>query len=269
MKTLTFTNRALVCLLFLVQSLSVAAQWQLNANKDIVTTSATSGRAIVNTLQSRTMVNGKQRIELDGAAGAPISGHASFTFFDDNAMVFRTSLNGTYLNSKFYTKEINFYGGSGIGSGISEAHIKNGDLMISLRKAVQAPPGNDNFSFWDGNNRVFYASVKGTYINSKLFTKEITVKASGWSDFVFDKEYDLPSLTEVESYINKNHHLQDIPSAKEVQRDGINLGEMDAKLLRKIEELTLYVIEQNKNLLELNTYVKTLESKIQKLENGN
>jgi hypothetical protein len=75
--------------------------------------------------------------------------------------------------------------------------------------------------------------------------------ASGWSDFVFEPDYALLTLPEVENYIDQNGHLPDIPSAEEVKVDGISLGEMDAKLLQKIEELTLYVIEQQKELGDL------------------
>ncbi|MDW7691792.1 hypothetical protein R9C00_16390 [Flammeovirgaceae bacterium SG7u.111] len=78
-----------------------------------------------------------------------------------------------------------------------------------------------------------------------------------WSDFVFDENYALPTLSEVESYIQENNHLQDIPSAKEVEENGIDLGKMDAKLLQKIEELMLYTIEQEKA-------IKLQQSKIQK-----
>jgi len=75
--------------------------------------------------------------------------------------------------------------------------------------------------------------------------------ASGWSDFVFDDNYNLPSLTQVESYIEENKHLPDIPSAKEIQEGGLSMAEMMAKQMQKIEELTLYVIEQNKKIEKL------------------
>ena len=71
---------------------------------------------------------------------------------------------------------------------------------------------------------------------------------SGWSDFVFKKEYNLPSLEQVEKYIAKNGHLENIPNEEEVIKNGMNLGEMDAKLLQKIEELTLYSIQQQKEI---------------------
>jgi hypothetical protein len=90
-------------------------------------------------------------------------------------------------------------------------------------------------------------------VNGKIYTKEVRVdlNLSDWADFVFEKEYNLPTLKEVENHIKEKGHLKDIPSAKEVEQNGIYLGEMDAKLLQKIEELTLYTIEQEKKIKAL------------------
>lgn len=85
-------------------------------------------------------------------------------------------------------------------------------------------------------------------VNGKIHTKEVKVDLNGWSDFVFKPSYDLPTLEEVEKHISANGHLKDIPSEKEVIENGIHLGEMNSKLLQKIEELTLYTIEQEKQL---------------------
>ncbi|MDW7692785.1 hypothetical protein R9C00_11375 [Flammeovirgaceae bacterium SG7u.111] len=87
-------------------------------------------------------------------------------------------------------------------------------------------------------------------VNGKIRAKQIKVE-TGWSDFVFEEDYNLRSIKDVESFIKKNQHLPDIPSAKEVEENGVNLGEMDSKLLQKIEELTLYIIEQNKRIEKL------------------
>lgn len=81
--------------------------------------------------------------------------------------------------------------------------------------------------------------------------KSIKVTLDGWSDFVFDEDYRLPSLYELEKYVATNRHLPDIPSAKEVEENGVDLGEMNAKLLQKVEELTLYVIDLQKQINEL------------------
>lgn len=96
-------------------------------------------------------------------------------------------------------------------------------------------------------------SVKG-----KIRAEEIKVE-TGWSDFVFNPDYKLPSLYEVETFINQNGHLPEIPSAEEVKEKGVSVGEMQSKLLQKIEELTLYIIEQNKTINEQNKRIEKLE----------
>lgn len=85
-------------------------------------------------------------------------------------------------------------------------------------------------------------------VEGSIGAREIKVQAVDWSDFVFEEDYNLPSLKEVERHIEINGHLQDIPSAKDVAENGIFLGEMDSKLLQKIEELMLYTIQQNKRI---------------------
>ena len=89
-------------------------------------------------------------------------------------------------------------------------------------------------------------SVKGT-----ITAQRVKVTQTGWADYVFYKNYQLPSLAEVEKYVNAHQHLEGIPSTAEVTTDGIDLGNMNRKLLEKIEELTLYLIEQNKKINEL------------------
>jgi hypothetical protein len=98
-------------------------------------------------------------------------------------------------------------------------------------------------------------------VNGKIRAKEIKVE-TGWSDFVFEKEYQLPTLKEVEKHIKQKGHLKDIPSAKEVAKNGVLLGEMNSKLLLKIEELTLYAIKQQKEIEKL----KLIEERLVKIE---
>ncbi|MCM0666899.1 tail fiber protein [Flavobacterium tyrosinilyticum] len=87
-------------------------------------------------------------------------------------------------------------------------------------------------------------------VNGTIHSKEVKVDMTGWTwpDFVFKKEYNLPTLEEVEKHIAEKGHLENIPSEEEVLKNGINLGEMNAKLLQKIEELTLYMIEMKKEI---------------------
>ncbi len=77
------------------------------------------------------------------------------------------------------------------------------------------------------------------------------VTLTGWPDYVFDKSYNLMPLSETEQYIQANRHLPNVPSAAEVEADGMSVGEMNKVLLQKVEELTLYVIELHKQIDEL------------------
>ncbi|WP_281336231.1 hypothetical protein [Flavobacterium eburneipallidum] len=90
-------------------------------------------------------------------------------------------------------------------------------------------------------------------VNGTIHTKEVRVDLVGWPDYVFKEDYTLPSLREVEKHIKEKGHLKDIPSAEEVAQNGFLLGEMNAKLLQKIEELTLYTIEQEARIKRLET----------------
>lgn len=111
----------------------------------------------------------------------------------------------------------------------SDVHLESGNLGIGTT------------SFVDGAD-TYRLSVDG-----KVRAHAIKVYTD-WADFVFEKGYQLPTLEEVESYINENGHLKGIPSAKEVEENGIELGEMNKLLLQKIEELTLHVINLNKEV---------------------
>jgi len=96
----------------------------------------------------------------------------------------------------------------------------------------------------------FKLSVKG-----KIRSQEIVVE-TGWSDFVFESDYKLPTLEEVENHITQKKHLPDIPTAQEISVSGVPVGEMQALLLQKIEELTLYVIQQNKRIQQLESQIQ-------------
>jgi Leucine-rich repeat (LRR) protein len=100
-------------------------------------------------------------------------------------------------------------------------------------------------------------------VNGKIRASDIikVYPQNQWSDFVFEKDYKLRSLNEVEKFIKQNGHLPEIPSAKEVETEGIDLGGMDAKLLQKIEELTLYMIELKKENEAIKKQLDTLSKR--------
>ena len=99
-----------------------------------------------------------------------------------------------------------------------------------------------------------------------MVAEEVNVKLQvNWPDFVFEKDYVLPSLKEVEEHILKKGYLLNMPSAREVEEEGIDVGKMNAKLLQKIEELTLYAIDQEKKIQSLEEENKKIGSIVEKL----
>ena len=100
-------------------------------------------------------------------------------------------------------------------------------------------------------------------VNGKIRAKEVKVEVSNWPDYVFQDGYQLDSLSNVERFIQKNRHLPEMPSAKMVEQDGVELGQLLKLQQKKIEELTLYLINQNKLLNkqqdQLNQQLKEME----------
>lgn len=104
------------------------------------------------------------------------------------------------------------------------------------------------------------------FVTGGILTDEVRVNLSAggtWADYVFAKEYILKPLSEVEAFIAKNKHLPNVPSAQQVKEEGIALGEMAKIQQEKIEELTLYLIQQNKEIQELKAQVNALAAKKQ------
>ncbi len=98
-------------------------------------------------------------------------------------------------------------------------------------------------------------------VNGKVISEEVRVALSGtadWPDYVFQNDYKLPSLTELEKFIIQQKHLPGIPAAAEVKNEGFDLGDMNRRLLEKIEELTLYIIQQDKKIGSLQQQVTGL-----------
>lgn len=189
--------------------------------------------------------------------------------------------------------------------GCGAGGVQPGDFVIKTREMrnLEFVMGNNNFEdpssdtstpnstgvtrmrFSDGvhkNNLVIFNTGKVTvgtdqydndpnyifYVRKGIKAEQVKVEnpaTNGWADYVFKKEYKLRTLEEVEKHITDKGHLPNIPSALEVEKEGINLGEMDAKLLEKIEELTLYSIEQNKQLKSQSEQIKELKKQVQQL----
>lgn len=115
---------------------------------------------------------------------------------------------------------------------------------------------------WGGSVAIGTTKTNGykLAVDGVIGTREVNVNVDVWADYVFLPGYKLRSLDEIEDHINQYGHLPEVPSEKEVLQDGVNLGEMNALLLKKIEELTLYLIEQNKKIEALQIELQKLES---------
>lgn len=102
-------------------------------------------------------------------------------------------------------------------------------------------------------------------VNGTVTAKQVKVTQTGWPDYVFDSAYILPSLSSITAFIKAEHHLPDIPSTKEIESRGLDLGDMQKKQMQKIEELILYIININKKQQAMELQVKQLAAANKKL----
>lgn len=106
-------------------------------------------------------------------------------------------------------------------------------------------------------------------VAGQVHSTSVVVTSTVPADYVFNNDYRLRPLADVKAFVDKNHHLPEVPSAADFKKDGQNLGEMNMTLLKKVEELTLYMIEQNKKTAELTEKVKAQQEEIERLKKGN
>ena len=153
---------------------------------------------------------------------------------------------------------------------------------ISVTTSASSGGGGSNSSIWSeagsvasysGDVGIGTGSVPSGYklaVEGKIRTREIRVDQDTWPDYVFKEDYDLPTLEEIQKHIVEKGHLPNIPSANEVQANGVELGEMNKLLLEKIEELTLYILqlkkENQQTRKETAKHIKNLEIKIEHLK---
>jgi len=96
------------------------------------------------------------------------------------------------------------------------------------------------------------------FVEKGILTEKVRVAvkdSADWADYVFANDYELMPIEQLEDYITENNHLPNVPSAEEVVNNGVDMAKMDATLLEKIEELTLYVIQQQKEIEALKTQI--------------
>ncbi|UYQ95515.1 hypothetical protein MKQ68_10425 [Chitinophaga horti] len=143
-----------------------------------------------------------------------------------------------------------------------DPHI-NQNGLYSQYTAFYTGPG---LNYLGGNLGIGTISLNGhrLAVEGSIGARKIKVDQATWADYVFAAGYKLRSIPEVEAFIKTHQHLPDIPSGNEVQEDGLDVGEMDKMLLQKVEELTLYLIDQHKKIesltLKLNEQAAVVDS---------
>lgn len=128
---------------------------------------------------------------------------------------------------------------------------------------------NGKVRIGNGSNDLKTPDGYKLFVEEGILTEKLKVSVkngSNWADYVFKEEYDLMPLDEVEAFVKENNHLPNIPSATEMVENGLDVAEMDAKLLEKVEELTLYIIEQNKKNEEQNAKLEEQSKQIEELK---
>jgi len=241
-----------------------------------------SGTTTTNMLSAQSAnVSGTTTTNLLSAQSANVSGTTTTNLLNAQS----ANVSGTITANTLNVQKANFTGTVNVNSGIQTLSLGSAyhsDLSWGTSYiGFNAKRDNGNWTLaGDGANNggaviwttvdgsLLFASIPKTSGNTQTITdskvkeniklyltpagvlkaKEVLVSTTGWPDYVFAKDYKLLPLNEVEKYIDENQHLPNVPSAVEVESNGIQLGEMNAILIRKVEELTLYVLDLQKQI---------------------
>ena len=154
------------------------------------------------------------------------------------------------------------------------AFVKGNEQIAEIATDISANGGRDLYMIAGGNlllnpwNNAGNVGIGVTQpqtklaVNGDITAKKIKVTQTGWPDYVFDSSYLLLSLSQIETFIKENKHLPEVPSAAQVKKEGLDLGDNQAVLLKKIEELTLYIIQQNKQIEHQNKQLNQQNSQL-------
>ncbi len=247
------------------------AQWTTSGSYIYTTTGSANVGINDNTPSEKLSIDGKYSFKRQNSSLARvIQGNCQ----SGNLVLFANQNNGTAGNAT----QNSATGGAAISLNSNNTNAGSLAFIAGGDKGSLSGPNIAGFDYLVFNNGTFdilmrimkngkvtigdaWVNAPGNYklyVDEGILTEKVKVAVLGtsnWSDYVFADNYELMPLAKVEEYINENKHLPAIPSATEVVKDGIDVATMDAKLLQKIEELTLYVIKQQKQIDELQQQV--------------
>lgn len=238
---------------------------------------------------------GLYRHTITGYFNSDNSGRIDFNPYDGTSQTTRMSIRGdgkvgigtTSPSRTLQIKtENNVASGIGIkwsdGEGLELLYNNNGYTNAYIDSRYDHASAQMNFRLRTNGTPVYALTILGSGnvgigttnpqnkldVNGTIRAKEIIATLDGWADYVFDNNYKLLPLGELEKYIITKNKLPEVPSEKEVIKDGVSLGEMNALLLKKIEELTLYLIEVNKKSEKQSTEIEILRTEIKILKSS-
>jgi len=181
-------------------------------------------------------------VDFKFAVGATTTSHRSYLYYDSN-------VNGRQF---FYAPRVDLVNGN----------------EPSLSELLGIQNASTDQAYFAGKVGIKTASP-GDYdlaVNGKIRTKEVKVEAANWPDYVFEERYRFMPLSELKKFIETNKHLPEMPSAKEVEAEGVNLGELNKLLVKKIEELTLMVIDQHEQSKKQTKQINQLKLEVAELK---
>ncbi|AUC75535.1 hypothetical protein CW732_07545 [Olleya sp. Bg11-27] len=235
-----------------------------SAGRQVIGTSGT-----VNPLAFDLNGNEKMRISENGNVGIGTSNPTSKLQIQDNtATGWFQNIKGKAINvdqiigiklSGGYSSEFKKWGG--IATVVESVYANDTGLALyanELERLRISSNGNIGIGTTNPDSKLTVAG--------NIHSREVKVTVNAGADFVFENNYELPTLEEIETYVKKNKHLPEIAPAKEMKKNGVNIGDFQIKLLQKIEELTLYTISQEKSIREQKTQIKKQQKEIENLK---
>jgi len=180
-----------------------------------------------------------------------IGNSGAFDQTNSGALIFDEDINAALAPDNFCGIALRYNGATNrldyLGDCADNTSLDNARLIMSMSR-------DGNVGFGTEPDSMYRIQIAGD-----MRAEEIIVE-TGWADFVFEEEYNLRPLSEVESFIQKNGHLPDIPIGTSIESKGLSVGEISMRFMQKIEELTLYSIDQDKRLEIQNEQIKLLIS---------